>query len=296
MADVKISDLPVALSVTGADVPIVQGGVTKKAAASLFSGSGGGSFLSHNIARVDPSGSNSTGTVGDLSKPFLTVQGAINAFEAMTLGPQDFPIIDIGNNIFTSAVTTALTKIRFVGAADEAGIISSAVVYAKVCNDLVFTEATAAVRLEMWGCEILTLTSTSAGGLKLLLENAAIIGDNGVAITGGASIFITGNGVLRGVVQDVITSTGNNTITLSNVNVAAIDSGTSNVTATNATKIDDIFTANNVILRDNSYVGGSNDAGGTTSIESIMTFPDSDPFITNAAYWLGGVVVKSAGN
>ncbi len=42
------------------------------------SGGGGGSFLSVNTARVDPSGSDETGTVGDLSKPFLTVQAALD--------------------------------------------------------------------------------------------------------------------------------------------------------------------------------------------------------------------------
>ncbi len=42
---------------------------------------GGGSFLSANTARVDASGNDGTGTVGDLTKPFLTVQGVINAFQ-----------------------------------------------------------------------------------------------------------------------------------------------------------------------------------------------------------------------
>jgi hypothetical protein len=69
-------------------------------------------FLSADIARVDPNGNDGTGTVGDLSKPFLTVQGAINAIEA---GSFTNPVIFIGNNVFTENVTTALDSLQFVG-------------------------------------------------------------------------------------------------------------------------------------------------------------------------------------
>ncbi len=92
--DVKISELPVATSIASPDVaPIVQGGVTKQADVSLF----GGSFLSAETVRVDPSGDDATGVVGNLTKPFATTQGAIDAFELISPLPSN-PIIMIGGN------------------------------------------------------------------------------------------------------------------------------------------------------------------------------------------------------
>ncbi len=102
--NVKISELPVASTIASPDVvPIVQGGVTKQADVSLF----GGSFLSTNIARVDPSGSDSVGTVGDSTKPFLTVQAVINAIAVLAAGndPPDAVVIDIGVNNFSESLT-----------------------------------------------------------------------------------------------------------------------------------------------------------------------------------------------
>jgi hypothetical protein len=80
-----------------------------------------GAFLSANIARVDPSGDDGTGTVGDLTKPFLTVQGAIDAFESgfdLSLGE---PIIDLGNygdGSLNEDLVTTLAALHFK-AADE---------------------------------------------------------------------------------------------------------------------------------------------------------------------------------
>ncbi len=112
MADTKISELPVATAIASPDVaPIVQGGVTKQADVSLFGGSSS-SFISANVARFDPSGSNSTGVVGDLSKPFLSVQGAINAIQA---GSFNHPAIDLGNNASLEDLTTSLQELKFIG-------------------------------------------------------------------------------------------------------------------------------------------------------------------------------------
>jgi hypothetical protein len=69
---------------------------------------GGGSFLSANIARIDPSGNDSTGTVGDLTKPFLTVQAALNAIAALYDPNTQLPamaVIDVGPNRFTEDLT-----------------------------------------------------------------------------------------------------------------------------------------------------------------------------------------------
>ncbi len=97
MADTKISELPVATAIASPDVaPVVQGGVTKQANVALF-----GSLLSSDILRVDPSGSDSTGTIGDLNKPFLTVQAAI---DSLTAGGAY--VIDLGYNQFNEDVVT----------------------------------------------------------------------------------------------------------------------------------------------------------------------------------------------
>ncbi len=110
MADTKISELPVATAIASPDVaPIVQGGVTKQADVSLF-----GSFLSTNIARVDPTGNDATGAIGNLNKPFLTVQAAITYVEAIVPIP-DWPVIDIGNNTFSEDITTSLPRLAFIG-------------------------------------------------------------------------------------------------------------------------------------------------------------------------------------
>jgi hypothetical protein len=71
-----------------------------------------GTFLSSNTARVDPSGNDSTGTIGDLNKPFLTVQGALTAHEVA--GSSD-PLVDCGHNAFAENLTTSLPVLTFVG-------------------------------------------------------------------------------------------------------------------------------------------------------------------------------------
>ncbi len=110
MADVKISELPVATAIASPDVaPIVQGGVTKKADVSLF----GGAFLSAETVRIEPSGDDATGVVGNLTKPFATTQGAIDAFELLNPLPSN-PIILIGGNA-VRGFSTILPYLTVVG-------------------------------------------------------------------------------------------------------------------------------------------------------------------------------------
>jgi hypothetical protein len=134
-------------------VPIVQGGTTKKANVNLF----GGTFSSSNIARVDPTGSDSTGTVGELSKPFLTVQGAIDAIEA---GSFSSPLIDIGENDFSGEdVTTALDILLFRAAS----------VNAIAFNTLTCTEPTNQVGVFFFDVTGGDVSSLSTGGLTIEL-------------------------------------------------------------------------------------------------------------------------------
>ncbi len=72
-----------------------------------------GSLLTLNTARVDASGSDETGTIGNLSKPFLTVQATIDAIIALAAGesPPDYVVIDIGANAFGEVLTIAFGEL-----------------------------------------------------------------------------------------------------------------------------------------------------------------------------------------
>ncbi len=65
----------------------------------------GGSFMSANIARVDSSGSDETGTVGDLTKPFLTVQAALDAIVDAVVGVSVDGVIQLGASSFSEELS-----------------------------------------------------------------------------------------------------------------------------------------------------------------------------------------------
>ncbi len=110
MADTKISELPITTAIASPDVaPVVRAGVTMQADVSLF----GGSFVSAETARVDPGGNDETGIIGNLTKPFETTQGAIDAFELLAPLPSN-PIIEIGGNN-VSGFTTILPYLTVIG-------------------------------------------------------------------------------------------------------------------------------------------------------------------------------------
>ncbi len=87
MADKKISQLTAAAALTGSEpIPTVQGGVTvqttAQAIADLAAGGGGTcTFVGNgeNTLYVSKDGNDITGTKGDRTKTFLTIQAAINA-------------------------------------------------------------------------------------------------------------------------------------------------------------------------------------------------------------------------
>ncbi len=179
--DVKISELPVATAVASPDVaPIVQGGVTKQADVSLF----GGSFLSANIARVDSSGDDSTGRVGELTLPFLTVQGAIDAIDAGSFGN---PTIYIGADSFTEDVTTSLQALSFVGV----GVNSTPY------NSLTCTEPTNQVSIFLTHVSANSgpISSVSAGGLAVEIISS-LVGEI-TNSAGPVTLFCFGNPELQ---------------------------------------------------------------------------------------------------
>ncbi len=113
--------------------------ITFAEAQQRYGGGGGASFLSANTARVDPSGDDSTAIVGDLTKPFLTVQGALDAIVALDPQP-DMAIIDIGGNRFTESltITAPMPVLLFKGAANQGPIDNSDI--GQVWNTLTITD------------------------------------------------------------------------------------------------------------------------------------------------------------
>ncbi len=94
-------------------------GVTGKLIKDGGAPGGGSSFLSNNIARVDLSGDDETGTVGDLTKPFLTVQSAITAFEATGTATSGSLVTD---NFYTIVTYVEGDDFTNVGGSNESGV------------------------------------------------------------------------------------------------------------------------------------------------------------------------------
>jgi hypothetical protein len=121
-----------------------------------------GTFLSANVARVDNSGSDITGTVGDLSKPFLTVQGAINAIQA---GSFNKPIISMGPADLGEDVTTSLDSLTIVGPGNYP------------FNSLTFTGSSGKF-LSLFGViNPGTIAAASSDSLEVDLQASAFAGD-----------------------------------------------------------------------------------------------------------------------
>ncbi len=274
MADTKISELPVATAVTSPDVaPIVQSGVTKQVDVSLL----GRSFLSYAIARVDPSGSDATGIVGDLTKPFLTVQGAINAgFNGM--------IIDVGSGGFTENVTTSLTVLSFTGTG----------VNATAYKSLTFTEPTdqVSVFLNYVAANSGAISAISSGGIEVEIISS-LVGD--ITSSGGAlTVFCFGNPELQGILSAPGFSLSVNGPSAVD-SVVQIDSAGSNVTVNSCAIY--LYAAASITLIDSRIT--TNNAGIIPTYADILLanpiFPNSDPHIVGAGYWLAGVLTRSAG-
>jgi len=97
MASTKISDMTAATDIVSATIPIVQGGVNKRAASTLFAQ---GKVMT-DVAYVETTGSDSTGTLGRADLPFLTITGALNAL------PSTGGVIKIGIGDFTAPADDA---------------------------------------------------------------------------------------------------------------------------------------------------------------------------------------------
>jgi len=220
---------------------------------SGFSGGGGTSLLEFEVARVDASGNDGTGTVGDLGKPFLTVQAAINAIEA---GSFSNPLIDIGNNSFAEDLTTSLAFISFKG--DHP--------YNVLCNSLTFTEPTDFVEVDFFSLAHYGLTTFSTdGGIFILVSSGATLGSFNVA--GDFEIESDGAGLIQG----TITLSTSDSITITNFyqleNDITIVAGTGSFTA-NFSRISAVTSAVSTTLKDSRIIGS--DGSSATIISDVF--------------------------
>lgn len=119
----------------------------------------GGSFLAADTARVDPSGSDTTGVVGNMLLPFASNQGAITALEA--LPSINYPRIIIPRNyVAGDPITTSLVNILFEGPSENDSI-----------EDLVLTAN--ACSLLFCNCTSGNITANSPGGLRVGVDLSA---------------------------------------------------------------------------------------------------------------------------
>lgn len=147
-------------------------------------GGGGGSLLSANTARVDSSGNDSTGTIGDLTKPFLTVQAAINAFVALSDSSTQF-VIDFGDNQFAEDLTIA-SQLNLVFRGTCPG--SSAIGYGPVPFQTLTLTASAIITVK--DCQMNGATVNTSDDLDFILYNVDTGGVN-VASTAGNTKHLT---------------------------------------------------------------------------------------------------------
>ncbi len=206
------------------------------------------SLDSANIARFDPSGNNSTGIVGDLSKPFLTIQGAINALQA---GSFTTPIIDIGNNFVTETVTTSLTSLQFIGSGQPNVNLL----------DITFTETTNTVSAYFSGvnaCQdgIVNIEADTNGICEVYAVNSWF--RNITNTTGSLVLTAFGDSGVKGTVH---AGSGKALHLDGWYVIATVDSPGSIVTATGLTKIDTLTAAASIELDDARI--GTNNAGIT---------------------------------
>ncbi len=289
--DVKISELPVATSIASPDVaPIVQGGVTRQADVSLF----GGSFLSAETARVDPSGDDSTGTIGDLTKPFLTTQGAIDAFELISPLPSN-PIILIGGNEVSGFDTILgyLTVIgenglETIGSSPHASAIKTTMnMNSDVGGDQNITT------LIIKGCFIKAGVNFNsilvAGELNLIDSAGPSAGIFGAALGANAAIPLTINGnntysAAFSRVKNVVVDGGVDPTSIELNNVVVDQNILSNNGNTdlilNESIVTNIASSIGNIQSTDSRIIGTNSASGTLTISDVLFDPSKFDFST----------------
>ncbi len=315
MADTKISELPAATSVDSPDlVPIVQGGETKRAAVGLFQ-----SFLK--FIGLDFTGNNLTFMNGTTMWKSTGNSNSTQSSGTLTIGqeyliktyhsPDDFTNVGASSNangiLFTATGTTPSVW------------SSSTVIYTRP-----YTPITAGIivkdanDVEVWR---LFASDPGSGNEDRGLYIGAGAGANAIQhSSGGQDSTAVGFGALGSVTtgQDntgLGTFAGGAGLVTGSANVfigSNVGTGASDISNSVAIGAGIVITGSNAIALnafaddDNTAVIG-NDAltdayFGSTSGNAILhgkgdaiVFPDSDPHVAGAAYWVLGVLTRSAG-
>ncbi len=305
MDDTKISELPVATAIASPDVaPIVQGGVTKKADVSLF----GGSFLSNEIVRVDPVyGDDSTGTIGNLNKPFSTTQSAIDAFELLSTLPKN-PIILIGENE-VNGFSTILSYLTIIG---ENGLetIGSSPHFSAIKTAINMNSDVGGdqqiVMLIIRNCWIkagVNFSSTLVAGELDLIDSAGpncIVTGNCSGANAAVVLTINGNSTYNDAFSRVLTVTVTGgvdptQIILNNVAIGfnvSSDNGNTDLIL-NRSIVTNILSSIRNVQSTDSRITGTNSASGTLTISDVLfdptkfnfsTLPTSEPTVVGKAW------------
>jgi hypothetical protein len=215
-------------------------------------------FLESEIARVDPSGNDGIGVIGDLSKPFLTVQGAIDAVED---GSFTNPVVDIANLSSSEDVTTALAKITFVG------INPFDPSPASIINSLTLTNTTEGINLSFSGVSVLNGISAANPQVNICVSNGSIL--TGLIENTDGDLLLTNNGGALDIAT--ITATGNTFIKgfLSAQNDIRIDCPGANVVV-QLSRVRQVINANVLTLQD-GRVEETNSATSTVYDDTYLT-------------------------
>ncbi len=260
MADVKISGLPVATAIASPDVtPIVQGGVTKQADVGLFAG------LSGSITNQQIAFGNGTSIMGSDNLKWdgqiLQVQDDATAHN-LFVGFQENPFGPISGTHNTGIGIDVLDTLTT--GSDNVAIGFNAGSTFDTASENVCIGSGA-------------FAENNSSFATVIGKDATADADSGVAIGNSARA----SGLESVAIGHTAHALADNTMVLGAFGaITDIYCGfrTSNSTAT-ATVHADIFTARTGFIGDGSQI----------------IFPDSDPHIAGAGYWLAGILTRSNG-
>ncbi len=263
MTDTKISELPVATAIASPDVaPIVQGGVTKQADVSLFN---------------NPDATVTLHSSGDDGNP--------STFTANNSGLRQ---VDVNG--------VEMGRIWFDGSNEDIFITGRNVDGSSLPPGIPFTN----------GQNVVVGSSSMMRATAGAARNAAVGTDSLFACTSGRGNTAMGNGSLAtitdgnnnvaiGIDADVAETSAVEMV-LIGVDATAGPGVTSNAIAIGSNaqvSVDNTAVIGNSLISD-VYCGGVGNAILHGKGDAIV-FPDSDPHVAGAAYWVLGVLTKSAG-
>lgn len=145
-------------------------------------GGGGGVVTEDKVARVDPSGNDATGVVGNVALPFLTVTAAVAAIEALSPVYPDKYYVDIGRGSYTEDITTNLQMLGFIGTD----------AWNSQVNSITFLEVPSVGReLSLCGISLNTVTCTLNDGQGLAINlTAAQVPSNITNLGSNGYVFV----------------------------------------------------------------------------------------------------------